>query len=474
MRLTKPTVFFIVTGLFFGLIFVVLNPPGFGLDERAHFIRAYEVSKGHLAPTRVGADNHLGAMLPINLTDFVYASTSDLSDNSVNGSILKRHDSDFKRYYPYFHQTFSLITKDDPVSNNQLTGTFAANPIGYIPLAAPIALGSFLKLSVLHIMYLTRLTNLIIYMSLVYLAIIIMPKYKWLMATVALMPTALFQASTISLDPLINASSFLLFSLLVDLWHAKTRPVSWIKDASIAVLLILLVITKVPYIVLLFPFLFVSNQSFRSKTEALIWKVIWLLIPVTIGLLWFMTDNSMVQSSVSSITSGNFGGQVSFIKHSPLGFISTLLKTFFDSVDGYFASMIGWIGDRFVGIAILPLAVLSGISLTVASLIQFDEAQPTDPENLPRNKLVNFLTVLAGIVTISLGLYLTFTPVGYSRILGIQGRYFIPFIPLFMSSIASLLPFKLKRNRVVAISMITIPVLILLLATAIVYAIVNY
>ena len=83
-----------------------------------------------------------------------------------------------------------------------------------------------------------------VYFLIVYIAIRIIPRYKWLLAMVALWPVALFQASIVSVDPVINSISFLLFALLIKYWHQKDGTLS-IAQAILPVLLIsILAVTK--------------------------------------------------------------------------------------------------------------------------------------------------------------------------------------------------------------------------------------
>ena len=46
------------------------------------------------------------------------------------------------------------------------------------------------------------------------------------------------------------------------------------------------------------------------------------------------------------------------------------------------------------------------------------------------------LTIFAAFIAMSLSLYLTFTPAGMVVIMGIQARYFLPFLPFFIFILA--------------------------------------
>src|SRR5580700_2943136 len=89
---SQPLTFFLAVGLVSGIIFVVTSPPGFGLDERAHFMRTYMIANGDFLPNRLGPDQHVGAYLPVNLVGFTGASTMNLLSSNPNTFFLHRHD----------------------------------------------------------------------------------------------------------------------------------------------------------------------------------------------------------------------------------------------------------------------------------------------------------------------------------------------------------------------------------------------
>jgi hypothetical protein len=61
--LQKPERLYLVLALFFGFLFVVITPPLTNADEVNHFMRAYQLSSGHvLAPMVKG---YAGGNIPM-------------------------------------------------------------------------------------------------------------------------------------------------------------------------------------------------------------------------------------------------------------------------------------------------------------------------------------------------------------------------------------------------------------------------
>ena len=76
--------------------------------------------------------------------------------------------------------------------------------------------------SVVYQLYFARFFNLLFYSLIISISIKIKPILKKTIAQIGLMPMALFQAATVSYDPLLIALSFLAISIIFS--------VSFVKD----------------------------------------------------------------------------------------------------------------------------------------------------------------------------------------------------------------------------------------------------
>jgi uncharacterized membrane protein len=474
LRADEALTIFVLLASIFGLIFVATNPPGFGLDERAHFMRAYEVSQGNLTATTVGKDHRPGAAMPKNLTDWVGASTSDLLDNNTTG-LFTRHDADPSRYKVFFHKGFSPPMVDDFPSNAQLAGTFNYNPIGYLHLGLAIKLVIFFKGSILTGLYAARIVNLILYIAIASIAIWITPRFKWLFVATALLPTSIFQASMVSVDPLINSLSFLITALLFKSWYDK-------KQFSVSIVLIIilltsiLAVTKQPYLLLGGLFLMIPNSHFSNSTRAWTMKGLIVVVPVVIGLAWTHIGAHATQAAIKMYFHASFTEQLHFVMLHPLSFLAAMVRTYFEYMDNLFASMTGWVGDRLVGVPIVLMAGFSVCSIGIAGLLR-----QKHPHNLREiyepmtNKLIIGAITIGITIGISLSLYLSFNPVGAPLINGIQGRYFIPLIPITTVLLVNMIPLNISPGReITARKLIIASSLSFLALTSMVYAGVNY
>jgi uncharacterized membrane protein len=321
-------------------------------------------------------------------------------------------------------------------------------------------------------LYVVRCANLLLYISIIYLAITIAPRFKWLLGATALLPTALFQASIVSADPVVNAISFLLIALLLNLWERKEQ-MNLLLNASIIVLASILAVTKQPYLLLGALFFMLPSTIYTSKIKANLWKTLYVAVPLMVGLIWTRLNSNLTNDVMKTYSHINFSAQENFVLHHPLSFLATFVRTYYYNIDNMFASMSGWIGDRAVGLPILILAALTVLIILTASLIQ--KPSKRDVSGPTFNNVVTFF-VLAGIISgVSLGLYLGFTPLASPLIGGIQGRYFIPLIPLAAIFIAGPLPLAVPAKSVTTARNLVIATSIFFLAsTSLLYALVNF
>lgn len=335
----SPSKFFILFGMIVGLIFVITSPPGFGLDERAHFMRTYLISSGQFLPQRLPVTNEVGAYLPLNLVQFVGASTKDILDNNTARFFVNRHDTDLTVYKPFFLQPFSKEKVNDYSTNNQLLATLAYSPFGYLHMATATKVIRLLDAPMIYAMYLSRFVNLVLYLVLIYWAIKVIPRYKWLLVGIGLLPTAIFQASSMSLDPFVTGLSVVATAYAVKFWLAKRRSITT-KDVLIVVCVFVgIALIKTPYICLLLLFLGLPSNRFISRTTAYMVKTTWLTLTMVFTLGWVYINRSITPSLVLLQPGhADVAEQIRFIISKPIDVTGIIIKTHYESIDHTLAS----------------------------------------------------------------------------------------------------------------------------------------
>ena len=121
-------------------------------------------------------------------------------------------------------------------------------PVPYIPSAIGIRIGRLFGASAFMLVLLARLAELAAFVAIVALAVRRLPTRGWVLAVVALMPVAIFQASTVSADAITNALALLVIADALALDGPTRRPRARALLIETVCATIALALCKQPYI----------------------------------------------------------------------------------------------------------------------------------------------------------------------------------------------------------------------------------
>jgi len=409
----KPDIIFLWMGLIFGISTCFINPPFQVPDEIYHLSHAV-----YLTQDNEISSNSSGTSFPMNAV--------------ISGAEVHLH---------YRHTPLFLKEKSDYFSQlppySQFTEKTGYNKhhsmFPYIPSAMGVYIGKIFELSWLDMTYLARITNLLVWLFLSYLAIRFIPIGKWLLCLIALSPMSIFQAASISIDSLTNGLSFLLIALILKFIFEKQRIVL----AGILTVSIFLAFTKIPYLILLSLMLLVFTQRQLNFTQIL--SSILITVLIFSSFLWiFFTQTS---SSFNSIAFQ----QIYSIIQQPIDYIQLIAET----IRLHGISLVrGWVGIfGWLEINIPMWFVVSNIMML--ALYAITDSSPFALKKL--SKILIFMAFILGIFVVFTTLYIIETPLlKLSYIDGLQGRYFIPL---------GILPFLLLQNKRFSFSNNTLSIL---------------
>lgn len=428
----KPENIFLLIAIPATLLFLIAIPPLQGWDEAAHFLRAYQVSEMNAVADDLG-NHHTGGQLP---EDIVKMHDSALSD------LVRSAQSNLKeKVNP---KAFAWAIKDFSPSRNTVAKRFEASamysPVSYAPQAAGIITARILHAPLLSYIYFGRLFNAVFYIMVVYFALKITSRGKWAFVAIALLPTSLTAAATLSPDVLINSCSLLILAVFIRGIFTK-KPLS--RQILFAGLFsaIVLATTKQTYFVLcLLPCLLPPKRSYGGLRRYLIWAALIVGVSFCAMMFWNLGVRNIVEYSYLAFKPDqNISPtrQLSHIISSPVGYIGLVVWQVLAKANRLyveFAGQVTWKG------IVLPYVIIfltySGL-VTSFLLARYEKGQVYVEKKF--NKLIVTLGPLAilmiGTILIYTALYLTFNEVGSSSIEGVQGRYFIPIIGLTLPSI---------------------------------------
>jgi Predicted membrane protein len=427
-------VFFIVIAAVWGLAMSILIPVSQVPDEYTHFdgmLQSY------------GAGN----LLKDDLNDFFRPSGMD----SMNSGEL--HPVDSSAYLDAGMKSY----KSGLFSYGFGPGIIA---IKYLPQAIGFFLGVLLGLPMLICHQLGELTALIFYVIICTIALKKMPFKKEVMLFVMLMPMALQEAGSFSPDVTVNACSFLLTAMIFDFkirgsrfdsedgkTDLKKSKIGWKDMIIFAFLTFIVLISKEIYILIAFGIFIVPLDRFylpigkKFDLAAFIKKYkiafIGLLAAIVIILGILCRDFLYVKVLYACILQP--GRTFLLFKNSLIGYKDFYLQT----LVGFF----GWL-DSAVSYFYI---VIFFMMLTYINLFQSKKSIELQKDFSIRNRiylivlsLAIFVFVFISMVSWSFQLAGVDMSLGVPEfrqylyqvdyMLGVQGRYFIPFLPMLVIS----------------------------------------
>jgi uncharacterized membrane protein len=404
----EPEKAFIVIGLIFGIIFLIVTPPFQVSDESTHFYKALNLADGHILSEKQGDET--GFYIPKSVIEMVGAFKNLPFNNKDKITV---------------GYTGSLM--DPPISSNDykmfvdVSGVVIVSypPFPYIASASAISLGEFFNFPILMLMYFGRFVNLLMYLILVCIAIRIMPVHKGVLLMLALMPMTIFQGASISADSFTIAISFLITAYIFKLAFDDTEREFNLKDSCILVaLFMVLALSKQFYCLLIFLFFMVPTSKFGGWKKKLL-KFVYICLPVILIIIFW---NFLVAGLYNPI-----GARSQFLSvlSNPMIFFNSLIITI---TSKFYYGLLMFVGDLGWLDTPLPqwLIYSYSIILILTSLLDKNDIKI----NL-KQKIIPLVTFALIFVSIFFLEYITW-PVTNNIITGVQGRYFIPFAPLLL------------------------------------------
>lgn len=407
VRNMAPENIFILPALCVGLGMMLVIPIGTSNDEVAHFLRAYEISTGHLI-SDVGDDGYGGAVLDNGL--WLTGASSTIYKEIKHDRYLKL-DGGNKFFYKF-------------------SNTAAYAPTNYFPHALGMALAHIFTDNVVIIGYAGRIMNLIVCLALIYLAVKIIPIGKWLIMVVSLGLMSMQGLSTLSADGFCFAVAMLLLAFVLYMrYNEKNMTVGhYISMYALVVFVSLSKIVYMPFCLLLF---IIPKEKFGSNRRYISHVIAAGLLALLLGGGWTL----MFGSSYKSIAEANIdtAGQIKYILSNITAFPRAVFNTAFEYNSYYIPDMVGGIGLGWHNIPVNYNFV--PIQYFILFYVMLREDMSVNEKKLHLLKTLLIVPCAIIVFLILLSEYIMFTEVGEPYIFGIQGRYFIPLIVPLVSAI---------------------------------------
>lgn len=413
---------FLFFAISWGVLMVFLTPVFMIPDEPNHFYRAYQISELKFIPEV--NDNRLGGILPHSLLAL------QLKIWETNGINLRMDKN-------IFYECLSISLKPKEKAFIFFPNTSLYSPVSYIPQSIGISIGKAFTAPPLVLVYLGRLFNLALWILLIYLALIIIPTYKWLFLLLALLPMSISQSASLSADVMVNGLSFLLIAIIFNLAFTLKAKLG-IKELIILVIIaVFLTLSKSIYFFLILLYFIIPVIKARTTRSYIIYSIVLILCTfITLTLSSLIISHLTHQITPIEIFYGdhptvpkiNPDKQIQFVLSDIWGFVKLVIRSFIwhrDMVTKSFIGILGWMNVLLYP-KYYPFAIFV---LIVAALL---ESKKEITINLFQ-KLIMLISFVGIIFIFSFTMYLSWTEVGGEMVTNLQGRYFIPIVPLLFA-----------------------------------------
>ncbi len=431
---TKPHYLFLVAATIFGLLFIFRLAPLNGTDEFTHFPHEYQISQGMFWEQKLPGAQY-GGYLPNNVNNMInqYRNLSRIPA----GQSYQQTEASLNHQYS--------MTSNPGSKKVQaiFTSTVIYPPWAYVPGLIGLIIAKAAKLPLIWYVYLSRITCLMVWIGLAFLAIKLMPEPgKWFLVAIALLPTSLTQAATIGGDGLVTGLSWLVISLVLAIAAKKIKPSVPVLIATTAVAIYASLIKDGYFLLGLLP-LALPMSVFANKIGGYVWKGI-TFVAVTGSSIWFTlrTVRAVKGVVLTPIVGENINShqQISYMLSHPFAFgLHELWQPFTKSFDTIYLGIVGIMTNRLIYLSIMVMFLLF-----FSLYLGFSYSRKDEQIAIHRWPLVVSFSVVfvLSYFLLAAAFYIGETSVGATYVNGIYGRYYLPIIPLLL-----IWPLALKRKK---------------------------
>ncbi len=432
MWFSQPTTQAVCLTITLGMIYMFVFPPMSSPDESAHFAQSYAYSNvimglGQWNET-VNGEAYPG-MRACDAEGLLYTRPglddwNRLTDSSV-----------------------WVVGCKEMVSQRRveaLGGVFWS----YLPQTLGITLGRILGLGAMPVQYLARMMNFLVYVFLFYAALKLLPFGKEVLGVIGCFPMTLHLVASMNYDACVLGLSFLFVAKVLQLAYEKERVTP--KD----MILLTLVMTalapiKVIYALMALLCFMIPAEKFGSRKRYLCYALgmagvvalVFLLVNIP-RLIPYLQETNLDLDYGTEVT------QCYTLKELLTSPILVLSLTFHTLRHYGSEHLVRMVGERLGWLEIpIPMGVIFGFFiclLYVSVMTEAEKAKPYPCAISGKNRAWSIL-VIGGVIFLAIfSMMAAWTPAGSIFVEGVQGRYYLPILPLAVLLVRS--PNMVRRD----------------------------
>ena len=400
---------YIMCMLIWGMAYLLVMPAFSAPDELAHFVTAYRISNNIIG----GVDD----------TDEDYVMCREID-------ALKRemtHITTLETYRYIKDELFSNKDNGNYVIYSNETKVLKHTPlISHLPQAFGITVSRMLHLSDVALYFVGQACTFLVYLVLVYLAIRIIPVGKQILFAISSLPMMIHIITSFSYDSIICGLSFLLIACIVKLIY-DDNSINVMNCIVVYIISMLLAPCKMVYCFISLLLFLIPTSKFNKKNLSYLFKFGTVLSSVIFAFAYNVSEVSNTSSGTKIIEWADAEGfTISMLINNIPYTVKIYLRTIHDMLGKYLNTMIG--GSLGWLLVDMPLDVI--VLAIIILMISLREHRKKHMKTI--HKIIYTLVFFMIFVLILTSMLLGWTPLYSFTILGVQGRYFLPILPLIM------------------------------------------
>lgn len=394
---------FLFAGILFGVLFILVLPPGQSPDDINHFRRAYGITEGQVVASEMIEDfGGIGSKLPTEIESFEQMP-SDGAYERVGDALIKGNSGE--------------------ETEQVYTNTALYNFICYLPQTLAGLIGKMFGMSVMGIAYLMEIFNFAMWVLMVYFAIKIIPRFKRVVLYISLLPITLQEATSLAPDAMTIGLGLLLISYVLHLAYGY-KKVKMERYELVLLYMIAAIIgfCKIVYYPLILLYLVIPAERFGGKKQKWIHLGVIGLVTLALNLIWLGISSNLLIEFNPGVNSKE---QLIGIFTNPVKYGMTIFRTINSHWQVWLSNMFGLSIGSF-SFNLPGMLFASSFIIFILLFIQRDESLPFRKYD----RLIYVMTFSIIILLIFTSLYIQWTAVGAGEIDGVQGRYYLPILLL--------------------------------------------
>ncbi len=428
VRRARIETVFLTTVLCLGLFYNVLLTPQMVPDEANHIDMAYRYSNDLL-----GYESIDDTMILMRTDDAALEFTSSPS---------------LQNYRNIFYGLFSRV-QDGTMVETEVSSNTQGSLLFYAPAVLGMTIARLLGFGTVPMLLLARYLNLLVFALLEWAGMRRLPFGKLTLFVLAVLPINMQQCTSFSHDAMVHGLVFLYVCLCLEAVFSEQKltgqrmlaleilalALIWCKSGSYAPLAML---------PLLIPAAHYGGQREKwTGTAALVGIPVLAFLLKNAGTVTGIVSTTAATSVVGTSDGSTYaaGYTLSYFLSDPLELVYMIINTILDKGGFYLESLVGYkLG--WVEIETSEMLVIFFLLLLLLSTLNVPGEQVCIRV---RQRFWMFFLCAASAGLIVLGMLLSWTPLGYVSVEGVQGRYFLPFMPILLTACRNQLIYLRQR-----------------------------